>query len=315
MWPVFMGIYGYDFLLTFWFEWWLLTGKIPFRWPYVSYLMGRYSVLTSFFILNTINSGSKLEGCDARVHVLTIVIILGHACASFNLAIRTITIWQNQAIVFGIVMTLILSQWGILLMGAVRFLRTQSDPRLGCLVITPHSVQIILVYSMNVVVDVVVLVIGVLGLTRGDSDFRMWRLGDMRGILFAQGMSYFLVTSVVNAVSVVFAILNLNTVMDIMLSVPALVVSTIASCRCVTFLIQIYKSSRQTQTDGIAPASPQLPGNTEFTSAMELPRFSVTASSPSTRLPVQEPEGRSPTYLPPQYARIPCPTPLPEIQP
>ncbi|KZT22031.1 hypothetical protein NEOLEDRAFT_1138574 [Neolentinus lepideus HHB14362 ss-1] len=267
IWPVFMGIYVYDFFLTLWFDWWLISGQIPFRWPYVSYLLGRYSTLVLFIVLITLKGGSYPNGCDARFHVLTIVIVLGNACASFNLAIRTVRIWQSQSIVLGIVTTFILVQWGVLLSGTIKFLRTQFDPQFGCFVIAPHSVQIMLVYSANLLVDVSVLVIGMIGLTRGGSDLRIWRLGDLSRILLTQGMLYFLVTSIVNAFSVVgslhircdrlfncslqvFAALNLNTIMDIMLSVPAVVVSTMASCRCVTSLIWLYKVPNDTQCVG-----------------------------------------------------------------
>ncbi|EPQ52864.1 hypothetical protein GLOTRDRAFT_95679 [Gloeophyllum trabeum ATCC 11539] len=73
--------------------------------------------------------------------------------------------------------------------GAVRFFMTAFNPRQGCLVSDPHGAQIILVYATS--------------LTRGGSELRIWRLGDLGRILFAQGMLYFVVTSVVNAFSVV----------------------------------------------------------------------------------------------------------------
>lgn len=274
MWPVFMGIYMWDFALTFWFDWWLLTCRTPFRWPHVPYLVARYSVIGQFVLLCTFGTNQDIGRCDIRYHLLTVVIVSGTGCASLNLAIRTVRIWNSKFPVLVIVTLLVLSQWGVLLSGAVRFFMTAFNPRQGCLVSDPHGAQIILVYATTLLVDVSVLLIGMVGLTRGGSELRIWRLGDLGRILFAQGMLYFVVTSVVNAFSVVFAALNLNTVMDIMLSVPALVVSTIASCRCVTSLFAMYIKPQDGRSDGTTAVSGGSSHGIKFSSVMDPPRSS-----------------------------------------
>ncbi|TFK51894.1 hypothetical protein OE88DRAFT_1807802 [Heliocybe sulcata] len=237
LWPIFMGIYIYDFLQTFWFEWKLVTRKLPFKWPYIPYFVGRYSLIVMFGVMNTPEFGQPGH-CDGRFYVLTISTAFGTGCASLNLAIRTIIIWHRQMVITAIVVLLVLGQWAVLFLSAGKFIHTGTGQRYGvCLAEKIYNSELLTCYIYTLIFDLIILAGALAGLLKDTPTAHVWRLSDIRRLLVVQGLGYFLITLVINVVSAVFAALKLNPIMDIMLGIPALVISMIASSRCVTGLL------------------------------------------------------------------------------
>ncbi|EPQ51632.1 hypothetical protein GLOTRDRAFT_133003 [Gloeophyllum trabeum ATCC 11539] len=238
----FMGIYGYDFLQTLWFEWWIITGKVHFKWPYIPYFLGRYSVIAMFAVLNKLDYHSIMAECDVEYKFIAVTFMLGTGCASLNLAIRTALIWKYKGYAVTTLIAIAAVHWYCVINAAVKFIRTDYDSFFGaCLIVQTHQDALTALYIATLIFDMLILIASIVGLLRGSSDMRGWHMHDIRRVLFRQGIEYFLLTSLVNTSSVVFARLNYNTIMDIILSVPALVISMIASCHCVTSLILTYQ--------------------------------------------------------------------------
>ncbi|KZT25228.1 hypothetical protein NEOLEDRAFT_374017 [Neolentinus lepideus HHB14362 ss-1] len=305
MWLVFMGIYFYDFLLTLWFEWRLLTRKLSFRWPYVPYLIGRYALILMFSVMLMPGSGEH-EHCDGRFYILSICTGFGTGCASLNLAIRTIMIWHRKLVVAAIVTALAVGQWVSLMLSAGKFIHTGISSRFGiCLAPKIYNTEMLVCYVYTLLFDLIVLAGAVAGLVKDAPETHVWRVSDIRRLVVVQGLGYFLIAAIANVFSAVFAALRLNPVMDIMLSVPAIVISTIASCHCVTGLLTYGERAPEIKTSSETPYSTDIQ---QLTTQFVIPAISRDVSSHrSPAIALQHPSPQvSPLYSARDIPAGPC---------
>ncbi|KDQ51830.1 hypothetical protein JAAARDRAFT_494059 [Jaapia argillacea MUCL 33604] len=277
-WAICFGVYVWDYLHTFWFEWWIVTRRVPFRWPYVPYFVGRYSLLWLFVTLCTLQVFLPLH-CDAPYRILLANFIISTGCASLNLAIRTVTIWEYKRIVVWPVVVLSLGHWSALLVACIEFLQVDFDGgENSCFEVQVNNTVFVSLYICTVIFDFIVLIAGIVGLVRRRSVSKHDDPRDLRRTLYNQGIVYFILTFMANIACVVLAGLNFNPVMDIMSSIPALVISMIASCHCVTSLLWNYKDAPEL---GKRRMSPSLANYTRPSVGLQLTsRFEIPWSVP-----------------------------------
>ncbi|KAG8690051.1 hypothetical protein FRC09_012159, partial [Ceratobasidium sp. 395] len=171
------------------------------------------------------------------------------------LMLRAIAIWSRKTYITTGLLVIALGHWAILFLGVLS-VRSAWNPTMNVCVVTGTSTTLLrLVYGYTMAFDLTVLVVSTAGLLRsgGRQGSDLWKL------LFRDGIVYFLVAFVGNAVASVFTILHLNAAMDIMFTVPAAVFSCIVACRAVRRLSEwahqdVYVHSRSRSTPG--PAVP-----------------------------------------------------------
>ncbi|KZT06712.1 uncharacterized protein LAESUDRAFT_149429 [Laetiporus sulphureus 93-53] len=228
---VFLGVYGWEFLLTVRFEWQLITRRIAFKWPYVSYLAGRYSLLGNLFFLAISDSGKTARiNCRAAYRFFS---ILGCACvimSSMNLSVRTIIVWRHKRWIVLLLLLLHLGHWAVGITVSIQDLKTYWSGS-SCVITTIPYAGTLTFYIYTLTFDSLIMLLTVRGLHMGCGHNALYEL------LRRQGIWYFAVTMMVNVPALVLSALHLNSIMNIILCPPAETFSVIASSRLVLSLL------------------------------------------------------------------------------
>ncbi|KAG8747919.1 hypothetical protein FRC10_010538 [Ceratobasidium sp. 414] len=232
---VLLGMYAWEVLNTMTFDYNLLVKWKDFKvissahsdlWPMSVYFICRYSILLALIMLNVANSITYKLNCQIFYTVIQLFGNIAIGTSSALLMLRAIAIWSRNAYILIGLLTVALGHWAILFL-AMTF-------------------------------DLMVLVVSTAGLLRsgGRQGSDLWKL------LFRDGIVYFLVAFVGNAIASVFTILHLNAAMDIIFTVPAATFSCIVACRAVRRLSEwahqdVYVHSRSRSNAGPAARKPE----------------------------------------------------------
>ncbi|KAL6302945.1 hypothetical protein BKA93DRAFT_856709 [Sparassis latifolia] len=192
-----VGFYGWHFLLTIHVEWNLLTRKLVFKWPYVPYLLGRYTMICCLLfvwvlLVNPID-------CVHNELFIALVACMAVCCASMNLSIRTLTIWSCSMRIRFLLITLCLGHWAFAMVVAFTGLKAQYDAVSGtCVLANTNGIDRLAgFYAYTVGYDFIILVLTVYAL------YRSCKRSELLSVICVQGVWYFVVTFLVNIISVV----------------------------------------------------------------------------------------------------------------
>jgi len=145
--------------------------------------------------------------------------------ASTLLMLRTVAVWNKKLYIIIPLGLISAGQWGILLHG-VTTVKAFADPTTGaCVVAQVQGLFLNLVYLWTMFTDLIVLILTLVGLLITPGRSQLWRL------LLGDGILYFLVAFLANTIPAVSLLLNLNPVMNLMFSIPAIALSTSVACR------------------------------------------------------------------------------------
>ncbi|KAG9104049.1 hypothetical protein FRC06_005946 [Ceratobasidium sp. 370] len=205
-------------------------------------------------MLNVANSITYKLNCQIFYTIIQLFGNIAIGTSSALLMLRVIAIWsRNRYILLGL-LTIALGHWTILFLGVIS-VRSAWNPAANVCIVTGTSTTLLrLVYGYTMAFDLMVLIVSTAGLLRsgGRQGSDLWKL------LFRDGIVYFVVAFVGNAVASVFTILHLNAAMDIIFTVPAATFSCIVACRAVRRLsewahqdVYVHSHSRT----GPAPAA------------------------------------------------------------
>ncbi|KAG8994081.1 hypothetical protein FRB90_000538 [Tulasnella sp. 427] len=220
-----LGLYGWELIVTFSYDWTIFTGKRKFKYPMGFYFACRYSLFLSLLgIVIALNTTTKLN-CQALYVFNQLMGNIAIATASTLLMLRTIAIWSRNLIVVVPLVLLALGQWGILLHGVITVHAQWSDVAKSCVVTDTLPIFLDLIYVYTMGYDLLVLLVSSIGLIRTTGRSDLWSL------LFQDGIVYFIVAFSANCVATVFLLLDLNPAMNIMATVPAAVASSVVACR------------------------------------------------------------------------------------
>ncbi|KAI9574928.1 hypothetical protein HD554DRAFT_123438 [Boletus coccyginus] len=150
------------------------------------------------------------------------------ASASTSLMIRTIALWEWERRVTITIGILSLGQWGILIRGMNIVQAVWDDSTNSCIVNNTNHLLLNLNYFYTMAFDFVILIFTTIVLGRYSRPNE-----GLSGLLFRDGLIYFLVTSMCNTIPAVLNLLNLNDEMNVIATVPAATTSAIAACRAV----------------------------------------------------------------------------------
>lgn len=226
-----LGVYIWEWFTSLRFDWKYISGKKKFRWPMVFYFLNRYCLLFALVGIAISLNVTTVINCQV---LYTYIQVLGNASvglASINLSLRTMAVWsQNRWLVIFLVLV-ILGHWSLLLHGVL--LTAVWVPGQGCSITSTQNRILAISFIYSMVFDFIVLCLTAYKLLAP-------RTGRSRlvGLIFGDGLIYFVIAFLANFLATVFMLLDLNPVMSIIANVPAAIASTIVACRVVRRLNQ-----------------------------------------------------------------------------
>ncbi|KAK0559144.1 hypothetical protein OC861_006734, partial [Tilletia horrida] len=215
------------------FEWDVITGKRQRRWPQFFYLAVKIAwwayVATNVLVVYTPH---KID-CQASMYTIEALMGIITLCSSVLLACRTICVYQDRARIVVITIVTLLAcglaaAWGqgVMSVSAIWIPGGGKPWTEGGCAFTAVSMDYSVKYIITMVFDFVVLMLTVYGVIRLEgSDTKIGYT------LIRQGIFYFVVTFVVNALITGFTIAQLNPVMSLILAIPTSAIAITASTR------------------------------------------------------------------------------------
>ncbi|KAF9449909.1 hypothetical protein P691DRAFT_515225 [Macrolepiota fuliginosa MF-IS2] len=232
------GTYIWEIVLHFDFEWSFITRRRSFRWPLVIfYFFCRYCMLFSFIGLIISLTVTTPVNCRALFTFNSWTGNMTILCASTSLMLRTIALWNRKKPVIAVLGVLCLAHWG-LLYRTMFIVVAEWDPVLGVCAVTQTSPSLLnTTFFFTMGFDLTILIFSATALLgRHTARTDLWKL------LFRDGLVYFLISFTVNCIPAVLNVLNLNTPMNVIATVPAAMVTSIAACRAVIRLMEFSSS-------------------------------------------------------------------------
>lgn len=272
---VLLGLYAWEVLNTLKFDHNLLVKWRDFKWPMAVYFICRYSLLVALIMLNVANSVTYKLNCQVLYTIIQLLGNIGIGTASALLMLRAIAIWSRNLYITLGMLAIALGHWAILFLGVIS-VRAAWNPAGNMCIVTGTSTTLLrLVYGYTMSFDLMVLVISTTGLLRtgGRQSSDLWKL------LFRDGIVYFIVAFIGNAVAAVFTILHLNAAMDIMFTVPAATFSTIVACRAVRRLFEWAHQDVYVHSHSRSAPAP-VPRKTEAQPGVHITMETYTAQAP-----------------------------------
>ncbi|CAE6539349.1 hypothetical protein RSOLAG22IIIB_01352 [Rhizoctonia solani] len=242
---ILLGLYAWEVFNTLEFDYHVLVNWREFKWPMAVYFVCRYSIWVGVIMLIVANNLTHQLNCQVFYTIIQLFGNIAIGTASALLMLRGIAIWRHNRYVLFSLLFVALGHWTILFLGVIS-VRSIWNVEVGVCVVTGTSTTLLrLIYGYTMAFDLTVLVVSTAGLLSSGG----WQGSDLWKLLFRDGIAYFVVAFVGNAIAAVFTILHLNAAMDIMFTVPAAVFSTIVACRTVRRLSEwarqdVYVHSR-----------------------------------------------------------------------
>ncbi|KAJ7448997.1 hypothetical protein FB451DRAFT_1288351 [Mycena latifolia] len=224
---VLLGVYAWEWLISLRFDWEVLTGRKPFRWPLAFYFANRYLLLAAMTGIVVALDSTKEMNCQAIYAFNQFAGDAAVGLASINLSLRTLAIWSQNGWIKILLIVIILGHWSLILQGVL--LKAHWDDQAATCVITSSNSTILaatFTYSMGFDLLVFLLNAYKLGLKRKSKS----KLSKM---IFKDGLIFFFIAFLANLVATIFMFLNLNSIMTIIFNVPAAIASTIVATRAV----------------------------------------------------------------------------------
>jgi len=239
---IFFGIYIWDFLCSFWFDWEFLSGKRKFKWPMLAYFVCRYSMLASAISLIISIDGTGPMNCHTLGKVSEIIGYVVINCASTNLALRTLALWRYDLRILIPIVLLQLGMLSVVFRGGV--VDIYWDPQLSSCVptSTEHDklTKLLPAVILSMAVDLTVL-----PLTYYKLSNHLLRTPTIQ-MLLRDGLIYFIAMFIAHATTVIVICMNVNTPMLLATATSAGSISALVSLQAVRRLYTINQDSRST---------------------------------------------------------------------
>ncbi|KAG8847112.1 hypothetical protein FRB91_000183 [Serendipita sp. 411] len=221
-----IGAYLWEAFSSIGFEWSLLRRKRGFKWPMLLYFYCKWMLVAAFVgMLIALNIHTKIN-CQALYNFNQFAGNSTLGASSTLLMLRSIAIWQRNRYISLFFVVVGLGLWGILMHG-VTTVRAHWSPELNtCAVDAVTGVYLSLVYLYTMFTDLVVLIVTLAGLSWSPGKSGLWRM------LWEQGIMFFIVAFIANLIPAVMLLVNLNPVINIMFSIPAIAATATCACRC-----------------------------------------------------------------------------------
>jgi hypothetical protein len=226
------GIYVWELVVSFDFDWAVLTGKKKFRWPLAVYFTGRYLLLIGMIgILVALHTTVK-----GNCHVLYVfnqfTIEAAVGLASINLAFRTIALWSQNKWIIALIALIALGHWTLILEGLVQ--AAIWHPSAGCAIVDLNTTILTATFVYSMCFNVIMLCLTAYQLARSPPCTGVSGLHHkLFRMIFSDGLVHFILACLANLLATTFLIMDLNSVMSILFNVPAAAALTIVASRAV----------------------------------------------------------------------------------
>ncbi|KAH9980821.1 hypothetical protein BGW80DRAFT_1453781 [Lactifluus volemus] len=203
----FAGLYIWEYLTTFGFEWNIYTRKRPWRWSYIPYIATRLLCLSSLIVVIVGVNLKRPFNCDAWLRGIMITAWPAGSGASFLLLLRAVVVFATLAWLSGFSASLFAiskghSKWSPLIQTCS--LNGTDEYRWSLL--TTFVVNVTLLGTM------------IVGVIHKRLDTRLWKL------LYYQGLFWISAAIFTEVPGVVVPFLNINESWNVMFQTPLLVV-------------------------------------------------------------------------------------------
>ncbi|KAK0468117.1 uncharacterized protein EV420DRAFT_1635375 [Desarmillaria tabescens] len=256
------GVCLWELFTTCGFEWSLITRRLFF-------FLSRYCILFAFIGLIISLSVTTRINCNALYTFNGWAGNMTILCASTSLMLRTMALWERRKSVVIPLSLLCAAHWGLLYRTMFIVHAAWEDTASACVVVQTNPGILNVTFFFTMGFDFVILCFTAVALiSKHTARTDLWKL------LFNDGLVYFLVTFSCNCIPAVLNILNLNTPMNVIATVPAALVSSIASGRAVMRLLDfhshdVYVHSMSGMSSGNTP--PRAPAPTTFAVSVAAP--------------------------------------------
>ncbi|TFK55521.1 hypothetical protein OE88DRAFT_1651876 [Heliocybe sulcata] len=217
------GIYLWEFIVTFPFEWSIYTGKRPFRWSIGIYIACRWLTIVALALFLAIFDIQTEVNCGAAIKSVTTIAHIAIGLTSVLLMLRAIAINGGKKIITIPLIVILLANWGTLLHGIYVADAVWVPSAASCSITNAATARLNVWVSFTC--DLIFLVVSVAGLLRKEGVGRLWRL------LLRQGLIWMLASAVGYLLPAVFLAIDLNDAMDYMFEPFAVIVMTICASR------------------------------------------------------------------------------------
>lgn len=233
------GLYVWELVMTCSFEWSLITRKRKMSWPLIFFFLCRYCMLLALIgLIISLTIKTKIN-CGALYTFISFAGNMTALCASTSLMIRTLALWEFRRPIVVLMVLLALGHWAIEIRG-MAIVHAVWDPQSGgCAANSANHVWLNANYFYTMGFDCVILIFTATALGHRFSD------RGLSGLLFRDGLVYFIVTTTCNTIPAVLNVLDLNVEMNVIATIPAATASAVASCRAVMRLKQFYSTKEQ----------------------------------------------------------------------
>jgi len=230
------GIYIWEFVTTFDFEWEVYTGRRPWRWSFIVYVTARMLALICIIISLVGFNLTREFNCNAWLRAVLFTAWFAAASASFLLVLRGVAIWGRDmriVIVTGLF-------WMANLAGSCYALtkgHTQWVPALRTCGIT-GTYEFKWSITINFIEDSVLLAIMIFGVLHKRNSTHLWN------ILYFQALFWILAATMTELPSVALTFKNINDPWNMMFQYPHLTLMVITSSRAYRDLFQYITSDQ-----------------------------------------------------------------------
>ncbi|KAG9014258.1 hypothetical protein FRB94_013568 [Tulasnella sp. JGI-2019a] len=227
----FLGLFAWEIVVTLWFDLEVLFRKRYFKWPMILYWITKYSMFFANIGVTIAENVTTELNCQPLYTFNQLFGNIAIGMASTLLMLRTIAVWSRNRYIMYPLIVLSLGQWAILLHSSVTVSASWSSVTNACEIKAAPTINLKLLYIYTMCFDFCVLAATTVGLYRLPGRQGTTSVNKLWGLLFRDGLVFFLVAFTSNLVAVIFVLADLNPVLTIICSVPAASITSIVSGR------------------------------------------------------------------------------------
>ncbi|KAF9646261.1 hypothetical protein BDM02DRAFT_265998 [Thelephora ganbajun] len=220
---------SWDYCVSLWFEWKILTKEYPFKWPLIPYFLTRYFGLASLIANLIFVYPYKELNCQVLQKSIVVFGNIGITAASGNLMVRAIIVWDYRRWVIVLLSLLLVGQWVLVFVGLGVGAVTWNRLLGACVPIGSRAEYMILLGAFSIYTagfDFIIVVFTVLGVRKSGRD-------SLASLLRRQGIGYFGLILIVHTITIALVFYDQNSFLGIYGGLTAVVFSPIVACRVV----------------------------------------------------------------------------------
>ncbi|KAG8947246.1 hypothetical protein FRC03_001137 [Tulasnella sp. 419] len=225
---------SWEILNTWSYEWSLITRRRTWKWPLLAWFVCRYSCLLMLIVWTYNVSATQQINCQSMTEFTQFASNIAIGCATLLLMLRTFAVWNVDLKIVIPCSVVAVGHWTLLGYDTIAYWSTWN-PETGNCIPTARSSSFLLAapYVYTITFDLLILCLTTAGLIINTPDSRgthLWQL------LFRDGLAFFFIVTIANALPTIFILLEYNAVMNLIFTVPAAVVNALVATRLVVRL-------------------------------------------------------------------------------